>query len=268
MNHSRVLHHTQAPELPADVRWMNRTAAGLMLLWLLLVLILGVHKLMRHPSFDIRSIVVEGEVSRNSESIVRTNALPKLTGTFFNISLGAAQDAFEAIPWVRRAVVTRVWPWQLKVRLQEHHAAAIWAPDENTEELVNTEGEVFEANVGDVEDENLPVFSGPAANSVQILRMYRSLEALLPRGEHRITALALSGRGSWRAELNSGARLELGRGSDEEVIERTRQFIATLPLVSRGDLKDVEAADMRHREGYALRLRAGAATQAASGADH
>jgi cell division protein FtsQ len=268
MNHSQSLHHTQAQELPADVRWMNRTAAGLILLWLMLVLILGVHKLMRHATFDIRSIVVEGEVGRISDSIVRTSAIPKLSGTFFTISLSAAQDAFEAIPWVRRAVVTRVWPWQLKVRLQEHHAAAIWAPDENTEELVNTEGEVFEANVGDVEDENLPVFRGPAANSAQILSMYRSLEGLLPAGGHRITALALSGRGSWRAELASGARLELGRGSDEEVIERTRQFITTLSVVSQGELKDVAAADLRHREGYALRLRPSASQPAVPANGH
>ena len=68
----------------------------------------------------------------------------------------------------------RVWPNRIAVHLEEHHPAAFWGDDK----LVNTEGEVFEANLGDVEDDNLPTLSkafgcplcstggmGPALNS-------------------------------------------------------------------------------------------------------
>ena len=34
----------------------------------------------------------------------------------------------------------------------------------------------------------------------------------------RIDTLKLSGRGSWRVELDTGAEVELGRGSDDEII--------------------------------------------------
>ena len=39
---------------------------------------------------------------------------------------GRRAQAFEAVPWVRRAVVRRVWPDRLAVRLEEHRAAALW----------------------------------------------------------------------------------------------------------------------------------------------
>ena len=70
----------------------------------------------------------------------------------------AAARAFESVPWVRHAVVRRVWPNRLAVTLEEHRAAALWqglGTTTGSESLVNGHGEVFEANLGDVEDEDL-----------------------------------------------------------------------------------------------------------------
>jgi len=70
--------------------------------------------------------------------------------------------------------------------------------------------------------------------------------------------LDLSGRGSWIARLDSGAVIELGRGSEDEVSARTDRFLKTLTQVTvryqrRPDA--VETADLRHAGGYAMRLR-------------
>ena len=70
-----------------------------------------------------------------------------------------------------------------------------------------------------------------------------------------IDTLELSGRGSWRVELDTGAEIELGRGSDDEVIARTRSFVATLPEVrNRYQQHPLLSADLRHNAGYAVRL--------------
>ena len=37
------------------------------------------------------------------------DALPRLSGNFFSVDLQAGRKAFESVPWVRRAVVRRVW---------------------------------------------------------------------------------------------------------------------------------------------------------------
>jgi cell division protein FtsQ len=70
-----------------------------------------------------------------------------------------------------------------------------------------------------------------------------------------MTALRLSGRGSWRVELDDGASIELGRGTAEEVTERTTRFVRTVPQVLHKFHAPLESADLRHAEGYAVKLK-------------
>ncbi|HEY4956772.1 MAG TPA: cell division protein FtsQ/DivIB, partial [Caldimonas sp.] len=209
----------------------------------------------RQPLFAIRAITVDGDTTRNSVSTIRANATPNLAGNFLTMDLASVRRAFESVPWVRVAVVRRVWPNRLRVQLQEHRAVAIWGADNGNDKLVNSFGEVFEANVGDVEDDELPMLAGPDGSSAHALTMLGRIEtALAPLGA-RVEQLALSGRGSWRATLDSGAVVELGRGSDDEVITRAGRFVVTLPQVTGRYQRPLASADLRHTDGYAVRLK-------------
>ena len=121
--------------------------------------------------------------------------------------------------------------------------------------MVNSHGEVFEANVGDVEDDSLPTLAGPEGSAVQMLALYRRLQPMLARQDMDIIQLHLSGRGSWRVELDSGAAIELGRGSQDEVVARTERFVRTLTAATAKWRAPLEFADLRHADGYAVRLR-------------
>jgi cell division protein FtsQ len=156
---------------------------------------------------------------------------------------------------VRRAVVQRVWPNRLTVRLEEHRAAAWWHVEEREDKLVNRQGEVFEANPGDVEDENLPLLTGPEGTSAAMLAMHGRLQPVFDRLGLRLEALHLSARGSWRAVLDSGAEIELGRGIEDEVVARTQVFAATVKQLTARYQRALQYADLRHADGYALRLR-------------
>jgi cell division protein FtsQ len=243
------------PPIPGDVRLMHATANALFVLAGLLLGALALNALMRLPAFALRAIHVEGEVTRNSVSTIRANAAPKLAGNFFTADLQRAKRAFESVPWVRQAVVRRVWPNRLTVQLEEHRPAAVWGSDEATDKLVNSYGEVFEANVGDVEDSGLPTFSGPEGSSPHMLAMLQQLAPVFARLDAHIDTLSLSGRGSWRVELDTGAEVELGRGSDEEVVARTERFVGTLTQVTSRFQRPLEYADLRHHDGYAVRLK-------------
>lgn len=243
------------PELPFDVRLMNGVASGVFLLAAAALLAAGVLWLTRAPLFTIRSIQVDGDLNRNSVSTIRANAMPQLKGNFFSLSLQKGRAAFEAVPWVRQAVVRRVWPDKLAVRLEEHHAAAIWQGEEGNDRLVNSFGEVFDANVGDVEDDGLPTFAGPDGSAPEMLAMYAKLQPVLQRLEQGIDTLHLSGRGSWRVELDGGAEIELGRGTEAEVLARCERFTRTLTQVTAKYRQPLEYADLRHADGYAVRLR-------------
>lgn len=254
--------------LPADVRWMRLTANGLYALAALVFAALALHLLTRQPVFALRAIHIDGDLTRNSVATIRVNAVPQLRGNFFTIDLQAARRAFETVPWVRQAVVQRVWPNRLAVRLEEHRPVALWreADDNGTaEQLVNTQGEVFEANVGDVEGDSLPTLEGPDGSSAAMLAMLTRLQAVFARQGSHIDTLRLSGRASWAVELDTGATVELGRGSDDEVLVRADRFVGTVAQMTQQFQAPVIYADLRHRDGYALRLR-GITTVAAPGA--
>ncbi len=241
--------------LPADVRLMNAVANTVFVLAGVGAMAAGVAWLLRTPMFPIRSIQLEGELARNSVPTIRANATPKLAGNFFSMDLQRGRQAFESVPWVRRAVVRRIWPDRLAVRLEEHHAAALWDGEEGAEKLVNSHGEVFEANLGDVEDDNLPTLSGPEGSAATMLALYQRVQEALVPLDLAVDHLHLSGRGSWRADLDSGATLELGRGSPDELVARTERFVRTLNVVTERWHAPLEYADLRHTDGYAVRLR-------------
>ena len=246
---------SSAPALPNDVRLMNATAAGFVVLAALLLAAAAVVWLARQPFFAIRSITVEGDVARNSVSTIRANATPQLRGNFMTMDLAAVRRAFESVPWVRLAIVRRVWPNKLRVQLEEHRPVALWGSDSGADKLVNSFGEVFEANVGDVEDDDLPTLSGPDGSSAHVLAMLGRIGAALAPLGTRVEQLSLSGRGSWQATLDSGAVIELGRGSDDELLARSSRFVATVGDVTSKYHRPIESADLRHIDGYAVRLK-------------
>ena len=255
MNFSRQA-EVAAPALPADVRLMRATANAVLALLVLGAAAAGVQRLARLPVFDIRAIRVEGDVARNSASTIRANAAPRLAGSFLTLDLQQARAAFEAVPWVRHAVVQRVWPGRLTVRLEEHVPVALWVGTDGNDRLVNSHGEVFEANIGDVEDDELPSLRGPEGTAPAMLALLKRLQPVLGgRRDGDVAQLELSERGSWRATMDKGAVIELGRGSDDQVIARTERFVATLPRVEARYQRPLESADLRHADGFAVRLK-------------
>ena len=257
--------------LPPDVRWMNAVASTVFVMAAAGAAVAGVLWLMRSPLFPIRAIQLDGDLARNSVPTIRANAAPLLAGNFFSFDLQQGRSAFETVPWVRRAVVRRVWPDRLAVRLEEHHAAALWegaegADNRGSDRLINSQGEVFEANVGDVEDENLPTFAGPSGSAAAMLSIYRRLQPVLAAMDLAVDRLDMSSRGSLRVETDSGAAIELGRGSEDELLARCERFARTYAQVAARWQQPLEYADLRHTDGYAVRLRGVGTTLAASAA--
>jgi len=240
--------------LPLDVTLMNSVSVLLGGVFALMVLALAVAWLMRQPLFNLSAIRIQGDVTHNNAVTLRANVAPKLTGNFFTLNLGRARAAFEAAPWVRRAVVQREFPGRLKVVLQEHKPVARWGA-EGDARLVNSFGEVFEANQGEVEAENLPLLIGPPGQAPLVLRAYQLLTPVFAESDAVLEQLQLTGQGSWRARLDSGAVIELGHGSPDELLVRTRRFVATLTQVAARYGRNMESADLRYGNGYAVRFR-------------
>ena len=247
---------TKPMPLPADVRLMNMATALLVTVFVLLALGSGAWWVVRHPGFALQAITVQGEVSRNNAFAFRTHVVPKLEGNFFTLDLVQARQAFEAVPWVRVAVVHRDFPNRLRAVLVEHRPMALWG-DEDAGTLINEQGQVFEASVDDSDTERLPRMKGPLAESQNVAAMYLILNPRFQAMDMAIDLLELTPRGSWRVQTQKGAQIELGRGTPTEMLQRLDVFLTTLKQVTARYARGTSAlagADLRHRDGYALRL--------------
>ena len=99
--------------------------------------------------------------------------------------------------------------------------------------------------------------------------MYGLLQPVFEPLGMDVEELALTGRGGWRATLDTEAVVELGGGTPQEVVARAKRFARTLTQVAaqyKRRVDALESADLRHAGGYALRLKGVTTTEAAAGA--
>jgi cell division protein FtsQ len=243
--------------LPMDVRLMQWTSVALFGLAFLLCMASAIGWLLRHPVFSIQGITVKGNVTHSNVVTLRANVLPQLSGNFFTLNLLQARQAFEQIPWIRSALVRREFPNRLSVTLDEFQPVAQWG-FEGDGKFLSVEGAVFEVNADDVDSETLPLLKGPESQAKTVLEMYKFLKPMMAKMDMSLDKLELSQRGSWTAQLASGATLELGHGTQEEISERLQLFFKTLTQVASRYGRTVTSllsADLRYDNGYALRLR-------------
>lgn len=243
------------PDLPTDVKLMTAATHGLWVVFALLCL--GALSLwaVRHPVWSVQAISVHGDVVHQNAVTFRaqlaTQMKNQLSASFLTVDVQQVKRIFESLPWVRQAVVQREFPNRLRVTLQEHEAVAWWGTS-GSGQLVNRLGEVFEASPDD--SDGLPELAGPTEQATQVWAVYQALSAELARLELGLARLELTERGSWIAELDNGARMELGRGSPQELLARTQRFTATLSQLTERYAGAVQSVDLRYPNGYALRM--------------
>ena len=130
----------------------------------------------------------------------------ELRGTFFTIDLSAARDALQRVSWIRRVAVRRAMAGAAS-RSRSRSISRSRAG--TTSSLVNTQGEVFDAEYGD----DLPTFYAPEGTSAEVAARYREFAALLDRGQHAgdaIESITRSARGAWDVKLDDGLRWRSG----------------------------------------------------------
>ena len=243
--------------IPLDVRLMNLCAA-ILFVGVAVAFVVGlVREVLRSPAGAGAGITIERGMAKGNAPSLRANAAPRLSGKFVTMDLQSARASFEQVPWVRRAVVQREFPNRLRVRLEEHVPVALWG-EEGENRMVNTHGEVFEANAGDVDVAALVRFIGPESQAVRVFEMHKVLAPVFSKIDWDVESLELTARGGWRVQMVEGASMELGRGELTEVRARIERFVRTIESVTSRygrSVSDVETVDLRYADGYALRIR-------------
>ena len=226
-------------------RLLNLAAGTLVGIAVFVFAIVGVALLLRAPFLPVTEIELTHALGKTTRAEIESAARTHIRGNFFAVSPAEVRAGLEALPWVRRASVRRVWPDRLEVSLEEHVAFARWG----SQGLVNTYGERFNGAT----DASLPVFFAPAGTELEMTQRYlRFAEAVMPLGA-RLDRVVLSERRAWQLRLDSGLQIMLGRDADGAEA-RLARFVELYPATLGRLARRHEYVDLRYPNGFALRV--------------
>ncbi len=243
---------------PIALRWISNWLA---LLAFLLFVSAAVLWLIRLPYFSIRAIELTA-VPGQTLQFVDANTIPSIrlgpvSGGLFRADLNHIKQVVEAAPWVRRANIRRVWPNRLLVEIEEHRAVARWEDGR----LLNSYHELFVANSGALENEqDLAILAGPQGSHAEVARRWLELDEWLKPLSRTVSQLTLSERYSWKVELDDGMTLILGRdqGAPQPARDRVIRMVQAFPDLTQSLRSVPVQIDLRHSDGFAIRLKNGA----------
>lgn len=232
---------------------LNGCANALYVLAAAALIYAGVHAAIHSPLLPLRQLALQGELAHVTREQAESAARAGAVGTFFSVDLDAVRRAFEALPWVRKVEVRRLWPDRIEVAVEEHAALARWGSDTQAKRLVNTYGEVFAGELPDAV--RLPQLAGPAGSAGELTRRYGAFRQALAPLELEPSQVLLSPRYAWQIRLSNGLTLELGRDQlKEPVLERLSRFVAFYAQTLGSLNRRLDYVDLRYPNGFALRV--------------
>lgn len=168
-------------------------------------------------------------------------ALAGLSGGLFSVDLEAARRGLEGLPWVRGAMVRRVWPDTLVIELEEHVPSADW----NGLAMLNSHGEAFPVKPLP----GLPRLVGPEGMEKEVASHYAEFTRVLAGHELEIATLRVDQRRAWQITLSDGVTVDLGR---DRLADRLRRLVTYYPMVAIR-MNALRRIDMRYPNGFAVR---------------
>ncbi len=208
----------------------------------------------RSPVLCAAHIRIEGPLVHTDVAALRAFAAPKVAGNFFTLDLAQARAAFEAVPWVRRASVRRVWPNALEVSVEEHRAAALWDDGDEptmTSSSTNT-AKCSTPTSAKSTTKTCRCCAAPKAVARQMLIVHQKLaagagaEQLRHRDAAPVAPRFLAGDA--RRRRGDGAGRASDQGDAGELLERTARFVRTFARCTAASASPVEARRSAPRE--------------------
>jgi cell division protein FtsQ len=242
----------EAPSLPRALVPALAVAAALA------AAVMLAHALRPLLSRPVQTLRVEGRLTHLAPAqIAAAAAIAPGTG-LFDVDLAAARDRVEALPWVSRARVARVWPASVAVQVTERQAMARWGSGG----LVDADGIVFAPALTEV-PAGLPQLSGPPGRAPEVERVYRELGAALKDSPFVPAGLDLSSRGEWTLHTAGGIELRLGEQAPQS---RAGLILGVVTHALADKLAQVAYVDLRYSNGFAVGQAAAPAVAARAGA--
>jgi cell division protein FtsQ len=198
-------------------------------------------------SQKIERVRIEGTLNFVKEDEIKAAVGSDVANSLITVDLAQLKQKLEALPWIRKAEIRREWPDAINIYVEEEIPIARWGD----KQLLNQQGQVFAPD--NTEDQQLlPLLAGPDGSEQKVMRQYQEFNQLLYPLGMRIRDLTFKGNGAYELTLTNNVHVRLGR---EAVLERLRRLVVFLESEHGRDLQNVEAIDLRYRNGLAVARR-------------
>ncbi|OOF82226.1 cell division protein FtsQ [Rodentibacter ratti] len=164
---------------------------------------------------------------------------------FWGQDVKVIQEQIETLPWIKGAVVRKVWPNRLSIWLTEYIPVAVW----NKTEFVTKDGTVFQLPMERLKNKVLPYLGGPDYQSQKVLEAWNQIYADFKAKNLNVKGVTIDARGAWQVTLDNDIVLKLGRGEWKSKLER---FVTIYPQIEVSEGKRIDYVDLRYAAGAAV----------------
>lgn len=201
-----------------------------------------------NSGLEIAEVRITGQTETSEIDVLNKLAIANGT-SLMTFDVAAARDRIQTLPWVERAVLTKLYPSTLQVTVTEKVAFAIWRRGEQTF-LIDAAGNVITDAI-DARHAHLPMVAGEgaAAGAAGIVAMI----ATAPSIEQRIDAAVLVAGRRWNLILDGGIEILLPEEDPEAALAK----VVALDVLEGLFNRDVARVDLRDPKRIVLRLTDG-----------
>lgn len=204
----------------------------------------------REAGFVLSNLNIKGNVRTSDNAILALldidTGMPLLA-----VDLDALQARLEALPWVRRASVTRVFPGDINIDIEERQPFALWQKDGKLR-LIDSDGVVITGR-GLTAFAELPMIVGEGAPE-HIATLHHTL-AQASDLSGRVKTVVRVGDRRWDLLFDNGIRVKLPDDTDPAYTsEAAWKRFARLEQKHRLLAREVSVIDMRIADRLIMRV--------------
>lgn len=241
------------------IRMMKRSVLVLVMLFTMIVLLNERHRIIQVFDHSIEKISLEGNFQHLDSESTKEYVSRYIGSGFLMTDLEEVKQYIESLPWVYQARVSRVWPGEISVVIQEQVPVSYW----NQEGLINAEGQLFVPEKLDLSI-GLPVIElKTEVSDSERLEMFLLLNYIqneLSVFKLKIVKLTQNLRGALEITLSNGIAITLGRidiDDDhhrflDDKLERVGRLLVGKNAIS---FDNVERLDTRYPNGIAVQWK-------------
>ncbi len=196
----------------------------------------------------VSRVVVNGEFRQVDKPAIVDAVQPLLDEGFIALDLDRIRRQLQQRPWVFDVDVTRRWPSEIVISVQEQTVIARWGD----RGFLNFRGELFLPEQTDmrwIDRDSLPLLDGPEGSAERVMSHFRQLSDALSQQGLALNQLALNDRGSWEVTLGSGTEVLLG---NDDIMGKMRRFLQAHRGVLAQRFDQAKSIDMRYSRGFAV----------------